>query len=92
LLPTSFLSKDRRETAVGKVTIGRAKVRKSSGRMASKGAFKTNDLQVGHRIRQRRTLLGMFQKSLGVAIAAVLAVIPSMPHFRGARCIMERPV
>jgi len=44
------------------------KPRKSSGRMASKGFFNPIDVHVGHRIRQRRTLLGMSQEKLGDAI------------------------
>lgn len=44
------------------------KVRKSSGRMASKGFPNPIDVHVGQRIRQRRTLLGMSQEKLGEAI------------------------
>lgn len=44
------------------------KVRKSSGRMASKGFFNPIDVHVGQRIRQRRTLLGLSQEKLGEAI------------------------
>ncbi len=44
------------------------KPRKSSGRMASKGFPNPIDVHVGHRIRMRRTLLGMSQEKLGEAI------------------------
>lgn len=40
------------------------KIRKSSGRMASKGFPNPIDVHVGQRIRQRRTLLGMSQEKL----------------------------
>lgn len=46
----------------------RKKLRKSSGRMASKGFPNPIDVHVGHRIRQRRTLLGLSQEKLGDAI------------------------
>lgn len=42
--------------------------RKSSGRMASQGFFNPIGVHVGQRIRQRRTLLGMSQTTLGDAI------------------------
>ena len=44
------------------------KGRKSSGRMASKGFPNPIDVHVGHRIRLRRTLLGMSQGKLANAI------------------------
>lgn len=44
------------------------KGRKSSGRMASQGFFNPIDVHVGQRIRQRRTLRGMSQTTLGDAI------------------------
>ncbi|MBL8709397.1 MAG: helix-turn-helix domain-containing protein [Rhodospirillaceae bacterium] len=46
----------------------KAKPRKSSGRMASKGFPNPIDVHVGQRMRQRRTLLGMSQETLGAAI------------------------
>nr|WP_298689532.1 helix-turn-helix transcriptional regulator [uncultured Dongia sp.] len=46
----------------------KAKQRKSSGRMASKGFPNPIDVHVGQRMRQRRTLLGMSQTILGDAI------------------------
>ena len=49
------------------------KPRKSSGRMASKGFPNPIDVHVGHRIRQRRTLLGMSQERLGEAIEDMLS-------------------
>ena len=45
-----------------------AKPRKSSGRMASRGFFNPVDVHVGKRVRQRRTLLGLSQTTLGEAI------------------------
>lgn len=48
--------------------VGAKKPRKSSGRMASKGFPNPIDVHVGHRIRQRRTLLGFSQEKLGEAI------------------------
>ena len=47
---------------------GAKKPRKSSGRMASKGFPNPIDVHVGHRIRQRRTLLGLSQEKLAAAI------------------------
>src|SRR4030095_4422390 len=44
------------------------RVRKSSGRMASKGFPNPIDVHVGSRIRLRRTLLGISQSALAEAI------------------------
>lgn len=53
---------------MAKKPAAKAKQRKSSGRMASKGFPNPIDVHVGNRMRQRRTLLGMSQTVLGEAI------------------------
>lgn len=53
---------------MAKKTATKAKPRKSSGRMASKGFPNPIDVHVGQRMRQRRALLGMSQTTLGDAI------------------------
>jgi len=53
---------------MAKKASSKAKPRKSSGRMASKGFPNLIDVHVGGRMRQRRTLLGMSQSVLGEAI------------------------
>jgi transcriptional regulator with XRE-family HTH domain len=58
------------------------KTRKSSGRMASKGFFNPIDVHVGQRIRQRRTLLGLSQTTLGDAIGLTFQQIQK--YERGA--------
>ncbi|WP_374372639.1 helix-turn-helix domain-containing protein [Dongia sp.] len=53
---------------MAKKPAAKTKQRKSSGRMASKGFPNPIDVHVGQRMRQRRTLLGMSQETLGAAI------------------------
>lgn len=56
--------------------------RKSSGRMASKGFPNPIDVQVGNRIRVRRTLLGLSQERLADALG--LAFQQVQKYERGA--------
>ena len=56
------------------------KLRKSSGRMASKGFPNPIDVHVGQRIRQRRTLLGMSQETLAEAIGLTFQQVQKYEH------------
>jgi transcriptional regulator with XRE-family HTH domain len=56
------------------------KPRKSSGRMASKGFPNPIDVHVGHRIRQRRTLLGMSQEKVAERLGLTFQQVQKYEH------------